>query len=1194
MTDKKQHNWHTMDANEAVASVAYRMSELVAIYPITPSSPMAEISDVWSGKGLKSIYGTVPEVIQMQSEGGVAGAVHGALMGGTLTTTFTASQGLLLMIPDLFRIAGELTPFVMHVAARAVATNTLSIFAEHADVMACRQTGIAMLASGNVQEAEDLAAVAHAATLEARLPFMHFFDGFRTSHEINKVTTIDDATLTALVDRKALAAFRNRGLTPDHPTARGTASNPDTFFQSREACNAYYARCAEIVEAKMALFGKLTGRQYKPFDYEGHPQAERVIVVMGSGAETVGSTVQYLEQNGEKVGVLKVRLYRPFDIKRFLAALPETVKSVAVLDRTKEPGSSGEPLYLDVVNALAHAPERGVKVVGGRFGLGSKEFEPCMVKALFERMDGRLPESFTIGITDDVTHNSVAYDPSFHLPLQGVTRALFYGLGSDGTVGANKNTIKIIGEETPLFAQGYFVYDSKKSGGLTVSHLRFGPEPIRAPYLIRSAEFIAVHQPIFLRQKPEIFDAAVPGATLLVNFPGSDEELWAHLSANARKVVRERNCSLYRIDASKVARENGMGRHINGVMQAAFFSISGLLPQKEALERIQEAIRKTYASKGEEVVRKNCQAALAASAALVKVQIPTVEPHAVEAALKVPEGADEFVRNVTLPLIRGKGDELPVSSIPADGIWPTGTSRFEKRSIADFIPEWNPDACTQCNQCAMICPHAAIRPTFVPEAELKGAPEGFKSLQWKGPGAKPGERFIIQVSPADCTGCKLCVSACPRGGEQPAGKPVALAMKPATDDRMEKEGRYWDFFEKLPEPPKERLEPTPRTLVMRKPLFEFSGACSGCGQTPYVRTLTQLFGDRMILANATGCSSIYSGNLPTTPYTKNAAGRGPAWANSLFEENAEFGYGLMVSSLRRRNAALVALDTLKGSLPADLVADILACDQTTDAGIDRMRDLVVKLKAALNGNDSFPAQELLQQADYLVRKTIWTLGGDGWAYDIGYGGLDHVLASGKNVNVLVMDTEVYSNTGGQMSKSTPIGATARFASTGKAIAKKDLTGIAMSYGYIYVAQISIGANPRQAIDALREAESYNGPALVVAYAPCLEHGVELSKSIERQKLAVKTGYWNLFRYDPRRLGTAEPALKLDSSKPTLGVVEFMKGENRFRRIVESDSTRAHDIEKQAQENVEKHYDKLLAMSKLVSEAPAAESAPAAK
>ena len=1188
MTEHKQQNWHTMDANEAVASVAYKMSELVAIYPITPSSPMAESCDAWSAANKRNMWGNVPEVIQMQSEAGVAGAVHGAVMGGTLTTTFTASQGLLLMIPDLYRIAGELTPFVIHVAARALATNTLSIFAEHSDVMACRQTGVAMLVSANGQEAQDMAAIAHAATLESRLPVMHFFDGFRTSHEIGKVQTLDDSVLHALINQRSLAEYRARGLTPDRPTARGTASNPDTFFQSREVCNAYYTRGQDVFKSLFEKFGKLTGRNYKAFEYEGHPNADRVIVVMGSGAETVGSTVEYMMLNGEKVGVVKVRLYRPFDTRRFLEALPVSVKRIAVLDRTKEPGSSGEPLFLDVLCALSRAPERGIRAVGGRFGLGSKEFEPCMVKAVYDMLSDGLRESFTIGIHDDVTGRSLEWDPTYHLPLQGVTRALFYGLGSDGTVGANKNTIKIIGEDTPLFAQGYFVYDSKKSGGLTVSHLRFGPEPIRAPYLIRHAEFIAVHQPNFLRQHPEIFDAAVDGATLLVNFSGDDNALWAHMSESARKAIRERNCSLYRIDAAKVARDTGMGRHINVVMQAAFFAISGVLPQKEALDHIQEAIRKTYASKGAEVVAKNCKAALAAADALVKVTIPPVgKVHSVEVVTdRQAEHIDPFVKNVTLPLIRGKGDDLPVSAFPVDGIWPTGTSRYEKRGIADFIPEWNPEACTQCNQCALICPHAAIRPTFVPEAELANAPAGFKSIQYKGPGAQPGERFIIQVSPADCTGCRLCVAACPRG-DVDEGKPCALSMKPISDERMATESVRWSFFEKLPEAPHSRLDPTPRTLPMRKPLFEFSGACSGCGQTPYVRTLTQLFGNRLIMANATGCSSIYGGNLPTTPYTKDANGRGPAWANSLFEDNAEFGYGLMVSTLRRRDAARASLGQIADMLPSELVRAITNDPQTSDADIEKMRGNISELKTLLAKMHDKPlAQELLQNADYLARKTVWTMGGDGWAYDIGYGGLDHVIASGRNVNILVLDTEVYSNTGGQQSKSTPIGATARFASGGKAIAKKNLTGIAMQYGYVYVAQICIGANARQAIDALREAESYDGPSLVVAYAPCLEHGVELSLSIERQKLAIKTGYWSLFRFDPRRIGTAEPALKLDSPKPSIAVREFMKGENRFRKIIESDSERATHLIEQAQENIEKRYENLLALSTATKEVPA--------
>ena len=1182
MTETKLHNWHTMDANEAVASVAYSMSELVAIYPITPSSPMAESCDTWSSQGRRNLFGMVPEVIQMQSEGGVAGAVHGAAMGGTLVTTFTASQGLLLMIPDLYRIAGELTPFVLHVAARALATSTLSIFAEHSDVMACRQTGVAMLVSANVQEAQDMAAVAHSATLSSRGPFLHFFDGFRTSHEINKVRTIPEADLRGLINPRDLAEFRARGLSPDHPTARGTASNPDAFFQTREAGNAYYGRCVDVVEQTFEKLGKTTGRHYKAFEYTGHPEAEAVIVAMGSGAETVASTVEYLAKGGSRVGLVKVRLYRPFDARRFAEALPASVRRIAVLDRTKEPGSGGEPLYLDVLSALARHPERHIRVVGGRYGLGSKEFEPCMVKAVFEMLASEPRESFSVGIQDDVTGLSIPYDSHFHLPLPGVTRALFYGLGSDGTVGANKNTIKIIGEDTPLFAQGYFVYDSKKSGGLTVSHLRFGPEEIRAPYLIRSAEFIAVHQPIFLRQKPGIFDPAVSGATLLVNFHGSDEELWAHLSPEDRHTIRTKNCTLYRIDASAVARANGMGRHINGVMQAAFFAVSGVLPQEEALKHIQDAIRKTYGSKGEEVVAKNCAAALAAAAALVKVSVPPAgaEPAPLPSLDLSESDPDDFARRVTLPLIKGRGDELPVSAFPVDGIWPTGTSRHEKRAIADYIPEWNSAACTECNQCLLICPHAAIRATFVPEAALAAAPEGLQSLPWKGPGAQPGEKYILQVSPADCTGCRLCVAACPRG-DVPEGKPRALAMEKLDDARMVREGERWKFFAALPEPPKERLEPTPRTLPMRKPLFEFSGACSGCGQTPYVRSLTQLFGDRLVLANATGCSSIYGGNLPTTPYTKNAEGRGPAWANSLFEDNAEFGYGLMVSTLRRRDAARAALEQLADLLPAPLVKAIRDTDQSSDAGISAVRVAVAELKSVLAKRDDALSAELLQNADYLARKTVWTMGGDGWAYDIGYGGLDHVLASGRNVNILVLDTEVYSNTGGQQSKSTPIGASARFASSGKAIAKKDLTGIAMQYGYVYVAQVCIGANPRQAIEALREAESYDGPSLVVAYAPCQEHGVELSLSIERQKTAIKTGYWNLFRFDPRRIGTAEAALKLDSAKPSMPVIEFMRGENRFRKIMESDSSRAATILAHAQDYADRRYAKLFALSQLL-------------
>jgi pyruvate-ferredoxin/flavodoxin oxidoreductase len=1169
-----------MDANEAVASVAYRMSELVAIYPITPSSPMAEHCDEWASKGKLNLFGGVPEIVEMQSEAGVAGTVHGSAMGGVLTTTFTASQGLLLMIPDLYKIAGELTPFVLHVAARALATHALSIFGEHSDVMACRACGLAMLASTNGQEAQDMAAIAHAATLRTRVPFLHFFDGFRTSHEIGKLQTLDDGILNALLDETALAEFRMRGLTPDNPTLRGTAQNPDTFFQGREASNVYYARCIDVIERLFERFAELTGRRYNAFEYAGHPEAEDVLVIMGSGAETAAETAAFLAAGGRKAGVITVRVYRPFDTRRFLEALPASTRRIAVLDRTKEPGSAGEPLYMDVVMALSRAPERGIRAVGGRYGLGSKEFDPGMVKAVFDMLEsGTLKESFTIGILDDITGLSLPWNPAFRLPMPGVRAALFFGLGSDGTVGANKNTIKIIGEETPLFAQGYFVYDSKKSGGLTVSHLRFGPNPIHAPYLIRSADFIGCHQPGFLRKYPDIFDAASPGAVLLVNFPGDDADLWSRLSAHTRELIRERGCRLYRIDAARVARENGMGRHINAVMQAAFFAVSGILPVEEALERIQDAIRKTYANKGPEVVRKNCEAALAASAALAQVVIPASDD-GIPAPL--PEvrrtSTDHFVESVTIPLIEGRGDELPVSAFPVDGTWPTGTSRYEKRAIAEFIPEWNPDACTQCNQCAQVCPHAAIRPTFATEAALADAPDGFKNIQFKGPGSQPGERYILQVSPADCTGCRLCVAACPRG-DVPEGKPCALSMKPLDDERMVRESAGWNFFEKLTQPSKSRLAPVPRTLAMRQPLFEFSGACSGCGQTSYIRTLTQLFGDRLIISNATGCSSIYGGNLPTTPYTKDDAGRGPAWANSLFEDNAEFGYGLMLSTLRRRDSARRNLAKLSPVLPAELVASLLDASQESDADIDRARREVEDLRALLLAMPSAPdTRTLLLDADYLVRKTTWIVGGDGWAYDIGYGGLDHVLASGRNINILVLDTEVYSNTGGQQSKSTPIGASARFASAGKSIGKKDLPGMAMNYPHVYVAQIAVGANPRQAVEALREAESYDGPSIVIAYAACQEHGVDLSTGLDRQKLAVKTGYWNLFRRDPRRDGSEEPLLKLDSAEPTQPVLDFMRGENRFRTILNSDSERAHLIMADPQAFVDKRYARLSAMT----------------
>ncbi len=1184
--------WRTIDANEAAAAVAYRMSEVIAIYPITPSTPMAEVCDEWSAKRVPNLWGQVPEVVQMQSEGGVAGAIHGATMGGALATTFTASQGLLLMIPNLYKMAGELTPFVLHVTARSLATHALSIFGDHSDVMACRQTGVAMLASNNCQEAQDMAAIAHAATLITRLPFLHFFDGFRTSHEINKIQTVDDEVLRALLDPQALAGFHARGLTPDHPTVRGTAQNPDTYFQGREAVNPYYTRAGDVVEALMQRYGELTGRYYKPFEYEGHPEAERVVVMMGSGCETTATTALHLAAQGEKVGVLKVRLYRPFNTRRLLSALPASTRSIAVLDRTKEPGSIGEPLYLDIALALSKADScpnatgpRNVTVVGGRYGLGSKEFSPGMAKAVFDLLkDGHPRDHFSIGIRDDVTGRSLDWDASFTLPAPGMSSALFFGLGSDGTVGANKNSIKIIGEETPLFAQGYFVYDSKKSGSLTVSHLRFGPEPIRAPYLVTQANFVGCHQPAFLRRHPAMMEAVAPGGTLLINAPGAASELWTFLPRNVRDTIRAKKLKVYHIDASAVARELGLGAHINVIMQAAFFAISDLFPRDEAIGYILASIKKTYGKKGDAVVAKNCAAVTESLKALHEVTVPA--PGGAEAELPAPPvngyPCDDFINKVTLPLIQGRGDELPVSAFPVDGVYPTGTSKYEKRAIADSVPIWNPEACTQCNQCALVCPHAAIRPLFVPASALEGAPAGFRSTTWKGPGAQAGERYVLQVSPADCTGCRLCVAACPSGGvEDPVRR--ALNMSTVDDSLMAAESANWDFFLGLPQPPRNRLGVTPRQLPFRKPLFEFSGACSGCGQTPYIRTLTQLFGDRLLVANATGCSSIYGGNLPTTPYTTDSDGRGPAWGNSLFEDNAEFGFGLMLAAERRRSTALDCLQRLAATLPGALVRDLSEARQESDADFDAQRRRVAALRELLPGIDAPEARQLEQHADYLVKKSTWVLGGDGWAYDIGFGGLDHVLASGRNINILVLDTEVYSNTGGQSSKSTPTGAVAKFAAAGKSLGKKDLAMIAMSYGHVYVAQVALGANDRQTIEALREAESYDGPSLVIAYGPCQAHGIDLSNSLQRQKLAIESGYWTLFRHDPRRAAMGQPAMLLDSMEPTRPVSDFMAGEGRFKVLHAANPERAEALAELAQSRSRQRYANYLRLSKAEEE-----------
>ncbi len=1194
MIARLEQDWKTLDANEAAASVAYRMSEVIAIYPITPSTPMAESCDEWSSKQMPNLWGQVPEVVQMQSEGGVAGAIHGVAMGGALTTTFTASQGLLLMIPNLYKLAGELTPIVVHVTARALATHALSIFGDHSDVMACRQTGVAMLVSNNVQEAHDMSAIAHAATLTSRLPFMHFFDGFRTSHEINKIQMISDDVLNELLDREALAEFHMRGLSPDKPSLRGTAQNPDTYFQGREVVNPYYKRCVGIVEELMEKFGAVTGRNYKPFEYEGHPEAERVIVIMGSGAETAATTALHLAEKGEKVGVLKVRLYRPFATRRFLDALPATVKKIAVLDRTKEPGSIGEPLYLDIVLALSKARScskasgpADVSIVGGRYGLGSKEFSPGMVKAVFDMLCEEEPQDhFVVGIRDDVMGRSLEWNESFRLPMPGVRAALFFGLGADGTVGANKNTIKIIGEQTPLFAQGYFVYDSKKSGSLTVSHLRFGPSEIRAPYLIAKANFVGCHQPAFLGRYPAMLDSLQPGGTLLVNYPCECGELWGRLPASVRKAIREKNIKLFHIDAGSVAKAQGLGAHINVIMQAAFFALSEVLPREEAIEQIMKAIKKTYGKKGESVVKKNCDAIDASLAALGEVTIPASDEGLTFAAEVLARSfctSDKFINEVTLPLIQGKGEELPVSAFPIDGVWPTGTAKYEKREIASTIPIWNPEACTQCNQCATVCPHAVIRPLFVAEDKLEGAPGSFRSVAFKGPGAKAGEKYLLQVSPADCTGCRLCVAACPSGEAKDASA-RALTMTPVTSELMAAESDNWDFFNTLPQPSVERLAPTPRLLPFRQPLFEFSGACSGCGQTPYVRTLTQLFGDRLLMANATGCSSIYGGNLPTTPYTSDQNGRGPAWANSLFEDNAEFGFGLMLAAEHRRSTALHCLKALRDKLPVSLVKDISEARQDSEVDFAAQRERVGALKELIANMDAPEAALLRLHADYLVNKSVWVMGGDGWAYDIGFGGLDHVLASGRNINILVLDTEVYSNTGGQSSKATPTGAVAKFAAAGKALGKKDLAMIAMSYGHCYVAQIAMGANPRQAIEALREAESYEGPSLVIGYGPCIAHGIDLSDSIKRQKLALETGYWTLFRFDPRRVAKGEPGMVLDSAEPSKEVAEFMAGENRFRILRASNPERADALTAMAQERAGAKYRKYEAMTRAESAA----------
>jgi pyruvate-ferredoxin/flavodoxin oxidoreductase len=1149
----------TVDANEAVASVAHRSNEVIALYPITPASPMGELCDEWSAAGRKNLWGTVPTIVEMQSEAGAAGAVHGALQAGALATTFTASQGLLLMIPNLYKIAGELTPFVLHVAARTLATHALSIFGDHSDVMACRQAGMAMLASGSAQEAHDLAAVAHDATLRSRVPFLHFFDGFRTSHEISRIEELGDDDLRALLDEDAIAAHRARALTPDRPVLRGTAQNPDVFFQAREAQNPFYDVCPDVVQASMDRLAERTSRRYRLFDYAGHPEAERVVVLMGSGAEVAHETVDFLAARGERVGVVKVRLYRPFDVAAFARALPRSARSIAVLDRTKEPGAVGDPLYLDVLAALAEARSLGLssfdvepRVVAGRYGLSSKEFTPAMVKAILDDLAAPRPRShYTVGIVDDVTHRSLPHDASFDVEPADVVRAVFFGLGSDGTVGSNKNTIKIIGEGTQNFAQGYFVYDSKKAGAVTISHLRFGPRRIRSSYLIRQASYVACHQPQFL-DKLDVLELAAPGGTFVLNTSRGPEAIWADLPREVQEALIEKKLRFYVIDAYKVAEEAGLGRHLSTVMQTCFFALSSILPPAEATAKIKAYVEKAYGKRGVEVVKRNFTAIDSALSHLAEVQVPA-EPTAARARPPaVPREAPDFVQRVTAVMLAGQGDALPVSAFPVDGTWPLGTTQWERRGIALQIPIWDPKICIQCNKCALVCPHAAIRAKVFEPAALEGAPAAFQSMDYKA-GELAGQKYSIQVAPDDCTGCDLCVVVCPaKDKSNPRHK--AIDMKPAPENRP-RERENFAFFSSLPAVDRRRVHLDVKGSQLLEPLFEFSGACAGCGETPYIKLMTQLFGDRALIANATGCSSIYGGNLPTTPYRTNAEGRGPAWSNSLFEDNAEFGLGFRLAVDTQARVAGELLRRLSPSIGDELVGALLAAEQSGEAGIAEQRARVRLLKEKLARLPDRSARRLELVCDYLVKKSVWIVGGDGWAYDIGYGGLDHVLSTGADVNLLVLDTEVYSNTGGQQSKATPIGAAAKFAAAGKESAKKDLGMLAMSYGSAYVARVAFGAKDVQTMNAFREAEAYPGPSLIIAYSHCIAHGYDLALGLDQQRLAVETGVWPLYRYDPRRIGTAEAPLKLDSPPIKGRVRDYMKNEGRFRMVALQDPER---------------------------------------
>jgi len=1166
-----------IDGNAAAAHVAHACSDVIAIYPITPSSPMGEISDEFSSMGRKNIWGTVPKVVEMQSEAGAAGAVHGALTTGALSTTFTASQGLLLMIPNMYKIAGEATPTVFHIAARAIAAHALSIFGDHQDVMAARQTGWALLASNNVQEVMDLALIAHAATLKARVPFLHFFDGFRTSHEVSKIEELSFDVIRSLIPEDKVREHRARGLNPEHPEIRGTSQNPDVYFQGREAINKLYEAAPGIVDATMKEFEKIVGRRYRLFDYVGAPDADRIIIVMGSGADTAEETAEYLVAQGEKVGVLKVHLYRPFSVQHFIEAIPATVTKIAVLDRTKEPGAIGEPLYEDIRTAIGEtmgngtAPFKGWPlVVGGRFGLGSYEFTPAMVKAVFDNLKAQKPKNhFTVGINDDVSFTSLPYDERFYLPSDDIVQCLFYGLGSDGTVGANKNSIKIIGDETENSAQGYFVYDSKKAGTYTISHLRFGPKLIKKPYLIGKADFLACHKFSFI-EKIDMLSNLKDGGTFLLNSHYSASEVWDHLPVEVQRQIIAKKLRFYVIDAVAIAEKADMGSRINTIMQTAFFKISGVLPETQAVELIKKYTEKTYLRKGTDIVKKNLNAIDLALNATDEVKIGAAKSET-HMLLPVPENAPAFVRETLGEIILQRGEKVPVSKLPMDGTFPSATTQYEKRNIAEKIPVWEPSLCTQCGYCSLVCPHAVIRMKSYDPAILAHAPETFKSENTKNK-TLAGLKFTVQVAPEDCTGCGACINICPaKDKNDPTRK--AINFGPQTELR-EREKKNWDFFLSIPEIDGKLLNlAIPQGIAMKRPLFEFSGACAGCGETPYIKLVSQLFGDRAIISNATGCSSIYGGNLPTAPYAKREDGRGPAWSNSLFEDAAEFGFGMRLTANKQNEYARELLATAKEKrIATDIVERILANPQESDDHIEDQRADVAALRKALANIPEAWAKELDNVADSLIRRSVWIFGGDGWAYDIGFGGLDHVIASGENVNLLVLDTEVYSNTGGQASKATPIGAIARFATSGKETFKKDLGMISMSYGYVYVAQIALGANMNQAIKAIREAESYDGPSIVIAYSHCINQGIDMMKGMNQQKNAVQSGVWPLYRYDPRLKALGKNPFQLDSKEPDYSLLEqYMYAEVRFKSLVQANPERAKALLDKQRALIERRY-----------------------